>query len=121
MEKRAYVRLPLNIELEYRVQSEAAAPPPTAQGKNLSTGGICMVLDRRLAPGTLLRLSMHVPDSYATLVLAGRVTWVSEVSIGGEPTFETGVAFTEVPAAATLILDRFLTARISNGTAATED
>ena len=65
--------------------------------KNLSTRGICVVMDKRLSTGTQLMVDLKLPDREAPLTVHGDVIWSRPT--GGprksyeQPEMETGIRF----------------------------
>jgi Tfp pilus assembly protein PilZ len=100
--------LPLNIEMDYQVRGVGDTDLDTGHGKNLSAGGICVILGRRLQMGTQLALSLHLPNSYSPLHVSGRVVWSEECRVGQDRIFETGLSFKDLSEADQTELQRLL-------------
>lgn len=95
-DNRIFPRLPMSIEMEYRLPGAEDTGHRTGYSKNMSQGGLCMVLGRRLPPGSLVDLVLRLPDSYSAIRAVVRVVWAEEVTVGEDSSFDTGVAFAEV-------------------------
>jgi c-di-GMP-binding flagellar brake protein YcgR len=62
----------------------------TAQSKDISEGGMCLVADERMESGRMLDLRFYLPNSSNELHAFGKVQWCRSSAHGG---FEVGVSF----------------------------
>jgi len=72
-DRREFLRLPTKIDLEYLPEGSRWGNK-TTHTVDISVGGVCMVTGEDMPAGTLLTLTMHMPDD-TDLALAGRITW----------------------------------------------
>jgi c-di-GMP-binding flagellar brake protein YcgR len=99
-EKREYVRLDLNLRVDWKKIMEtsdiiAEFPDVTS---NISTGGLCLIMDDRIKIGDKLQVRIELP-SKKIINAQGRVTWISEYEITGRANkkmYYTGIEFTEI-------------------------
>jgi len=56
----------------------ASSEPISHQGqtRNISSGGMCLLLDRACTPSSILRCEVSLPESSATIPTLGRVQWI---------------------------------------------
>src|SRR4051794_35938344 len=81
-EQRAVARYPCQLLSSLRAL-EQAAPPWPAHSRDISTGGISLVVARRFEPGTMLILSFHDELATWTRSLLIQVVRVVERESGG--------------------------------------
>ncbi len=72
--------------------------PGRSVTKNISGGGICVFMDRRMAPTTRLRIQLDVPGRDAPCQFTGEVVWCEEYPkpVDGGPAVLVGVKFVEI-------------------------
>jgi len=85
--------LPVDIEVSYRVSNE---PAGTAQSRDLSAGGVCVVLLERYEPGTTVEIKLVMPDSNETVNATGRILRTEEYTIGDSKAYDTGIEFLDI-------------------------
>ena len=101
-ERRRFVRLPLNIEVDYLSESDAHMQPElyTTGSKNISAGGICLFVFEQLHKGELISLKLRLPLPDEHIIIAkGRVVWLNQLQSGtshAKPVFEAGVEFVDL-------------------------
>jgi len=99
-EKREYVRLDLNLRVDWKkmmVTSDVIVEFPDVTS-NISVGGLCLMLDDRIKIGDKLQVRIELP-SKKVINAQGRVTWISEYEItvrGNKRMYYTGIEFTEI-------------------------
>lgn len=102
-EQRKFSRRPLKRAA--RVITRNAAP---VEGTTIdvSAGGLCLLLDRQIAPGTPCAVSFDIPvNAFKQSVSAvARVAW----SICSTDGFKTGLQFTEIDPASATAIARFV-------------
>jgi len=96
-ERRKFVRLNVGCEVNYKVLNVEPPKFIKSKTKNISAGGICLIADEKLNPGTLLELNFHLPDKAITIRAKGRVAWVNPFKIANEKErFDCGIEFVEI-------------------------
>lgn len=95
-EKRRYPRLNINVNVEYSVleTSESVA----GNTKNISAGGICLIVYEDIKPGTILKLQIYLPDNHNPIQATGKVVWRSKVEVVADKRvrFDTGIEFLDI-------------------------
>ncbi len=91
-ERRAGVRLPLDLAVTCRLRGEAG-PPLQGRAGDMSRGGLLLRLSQALPPGTLLEVTLLPPSGRVTV--EGEVVWVDPAyrQTFGEP-IRHGLRFT---------------------------
>ena len=97
-ERRQFARLDTRIEVAYRALK--AAPSQRTVMKNVSAGGVCIFVEKELAPGTVLNISMTLPDRRAPLTFTGEIVWSEAYEIISKTqhkrSVEAGVRFVDI-------------------------
>ena len=102
-ERRRYVRIDLCTQIEYEILPMHS--PLKAESKNISAGGLCLLTDREIPPGTILRLKFYLPDREKTYVESlGRVVWQKKENEG----YLTGIEFKNINPQLELKLNMFV-------------
>lgn len=86
-ERRTYPRRTLAANVSYKVMLPSGDKGLT---QNISEGGICLMLNRALTPGTILELKFELPEKESKPVESlAKVVWQKRTDKG----FLTGVKF----------------------------
>jgi hypothetical protein len=99
-----------NVRLSAEIKADAHRV--TGMTRNLSTGGVCVEIDRPIAEGKLIRLTLFVvEDDVETegargLELTGTVQWMAE----GDRNYAVGIKFANLSASQTTALNNALKA-----------
>lgn len=96
-ERRKFVRLDLNtmVEWEKTGRDESAGESKT---KNISGGGICLIMDGVINVGDTLNLKINLP-TLKTIQAKGKIVWVDDFEIIGdrkEKRYEAGIEFIDI-------------------------
>ncbi|MFA5271561.1 MAG: PilZ domain-containing protein [Candidatus Omnitrophota bacterium] len=96
-ERRKFPRLSISTNVKYSVVKINSLSDDIPM-KNISAAGICIVADEDLQLGTVLSLSVYLPDNDAPIYTKGRVVWKSEFKIGygSKSSYDIGVEFLEI-------------------------
>jgi uncharacterized protein (TIGR02266 family) len=92
-ERRHFHRIPHAFEVQYRRQGELGESWRAVNTVNLSAGGIRIRCEDLFEGGTLLELSIQLPNAREPLVLQGCVIWSRTQASG---VTEYGVEFLDV-------------------------
>lgn len=91
-ERRKYVRIDLCTQVEYEILPMQISHP-RGETRNISAGGLCLLVDKKMSPDTILHLKFHLPDKDKTYVESlGRVVWQKKVDEG----YLTGIEFKNI-------------------------
>ena len=96
-ERRRFIRLEASVKVKYTVIGKPGTIK--AFSKNISAGGLCLLLDVQLAVDTPLQLEIKIPDLKNPIHAIARVVWQKGFeSAGAEPKvhFTTGIEFTGI-------------------------
>ncbi len=96
-ERRRFARLNVNVNVDYEVLPRHKQQKHVSS-KNISTGGICVILKEPLEPETIIGLDIGLPEEAGKVTATGRIVWIQEFSIGEEAhkRYEAGVEFTDI-------------------------
>jgi Tfp pilus assembly protein PilZ len=99
-EMRKFFRLDINVNVQWSKVEEKADQKNGDQGvvKNISEGGICLIVDKKIKIGDIVILDIELLAS-KTIHARGRVAWIKPLSLIGvesKDRFDAGVEFTEI-------------------------
>lgn len=98
-ERRRFLRVNTGMPVKYTIPAGSKNHNPT-KSKNISAGGICITINEKLPPKSLLDLEIDLPDSAKPLVVRGEVMWTKEetgdANAQGIRRFSVGVEFKEI-------------------------
>jgi c-di-GMP-binding flagellar brake protein YcgR len=102
-EQRKFPRRPLKRAARVITRD---APPTEGVTIDVSSGGMCVMLPRQLAPGTACAVSFDIPvNAFKQSVSAvAKVAW----SICSSEGFKTGLQFSEIDPASATAIARFV-------------
>ena len=100
VERRAYQRLLFSVEIDYQVlpQSPDQGISKT-NSKDISAGGIRLVILEKIKPGRLLDLKFLLPGSALPICATGKVAWIEAFSIGSidsSDAYDAGIEFIDI-------------------------
>ena len=112
-ERRKYMRLEASVKVKYTIIGK----PGTIKvfSKDISAGGLCLLLDEQLAVDTPLQLEIRIPDLKEPFHTIARVVWQKGFeSVGAEPKahFTTGIEFTGISDFDRFNINRYVMDRI---------
>lgn len=94
-ERRRFVRLDASVEIFYSLEANQDAV--SCLSKNISAGGICLIVYEPLNAGDTLSLRIYLPDDKPFVVARGKVAWIKTFKIAGEKErYDAGLEFTEI-------------------------
>lgn len=105
-ERRKFVRFKQALEVSYLVKKKSSIK--NGKSVDLSEGGMKLLLDEKLAKGTIINLRIGIPETRQTAEAEGEVVWCEEAA-GNDPAgkrlFHSGIKFSilKEPHAKTLI------------------
>lgn len=99
-DKREFARLDLNVKVDWKKISETTEPKQefSDETKNISAGGLCLVVYEKLSIGEKVQIEMELP-SKEVIKAEGKVVWISEYEISGreeETIYDIGVEFVKI-------------------------
>lgn len=99
-EKREHARLNMNLRVDWKKpieKSKIEVKHPEVT-KDISAGGLCMMMDDRIKIGDRVQIRMELP-SRKIINAKGKVSWISEYEINrmeDKKMYYTGIEFTEI-------------------------
>jgi c-di-GMP-binding flagellar brake protein YcgR len=96
--RRKYPRV--DVDIETTVAGSEESVTYSTQTRDVSAGGICITLGIFLEAPTAVSIVLELPDAKPPLETVGRVAWCvrERKIIGGKrnPTYDTGISFTDL-------------------------
>jgi c-di-GMP-binding flagellar brake protein YcgR len=99
MEKRKFPRLPLNVNVKCEVLNVSTLRAEEIRAKNISAGGICLVVPEKVNIDTLLKLKLSLSGEAMFIIVKGKVVWVEEFSVthtSDYKAYDCGIEFVDV-------------------------
>jgi len=78
-ERRGFPRINVSVTVDYSISGSQAIK--TVQTKNVSAGGICLIADEDIHPGTVLELKIYLPNQDSPVLAQGKIIWENEVTV----------------------------------------
>jgi c-di-GMP-binding flagellar brake protein YcgR len=97
-ERRRFVRLNVLADVAYMKRQPNIIEKFTL-AKNISAGGICLIVYEPLKQSGLLDLKIMLPGEKAVISAVGRVVWVREIPLNGASKmkrYDAGIEFMEI-------------------------
>ncbi|MCM8783790.1 MAG: PilZ domain-containing protein [Candidatus Omnitrophica bacterium] len=108
-ERRRFKRLPASLTIGYEISGK---PTPLKEicSRDISQGGIGLIIYEKLREGTLLRIWVDIPERKEKLFILGKIAWQKEVTQDSSPkrVFYAGVCFTTLDTPTQLHLLNFI-------------
>ncbi|MFH1768166.1 MAG: PilZ domain-containing protein [Candidatus Omnitrophota bacterium] len=97
IERRQYPRLTASVDIKYSVVP-ANSLNEIGCTKNISIGGICLIVYEKVEIGSVLFLEFILPDTNDSIKATGNVAWTEEFSISTDamPRYDVGIEFINI-------------------------
>ncbi len=98
-ERRASIRVPVDLRTRYYVDTRSSTYMENTRGKNISLGGILLELYEKIYPQTMLMLDIFLPEERIPIPARGEVVWIHELPAPdgtGRRSFNAGIKFTRM-------------------------
>jgi len=98
VERRQFPRLVASANVEYTLVKEKLLPENKSILKNISSGGICLIVYEKVAIGSHLSLKIYLSDINREITATGKVIWSSPFSISSDnrQRYDLGIEFVEI-------------------------
>jgi len=95
-ERRKFPRLNASVAVEYSIIEKYPLKETTVT-KNISSGGICLIVYEEIEVNTTLSLKINLADDNDFIETKGKVVWSSEFSLGPDKKqrWDIGIEFLE--------------------------
>jgi len=107
IERRHFVRVPVNLTAAYNVMEPKVLPPMPIKSADVSLGGIRLCQTKDLSPGKKVAIALNLPLE-GTVMLYGIVIWCRELVTGWRG-YYAGIQLTQIAPAAQARLNAFFT------------
>ena len=98
IERRKFPRLNTSADVEYIVLGKSSLGEKRTVTKNISAGGICLIVYEKVETGTVLDLRICLKDINTTIEARGRVEWSSYFTMDPDsrPRYDIGIVFIDI-------------------------
>ena len=96
VEKRKFPRLQLNVKVKYEVLKGSPLRAEENLSKNVSAGGIRLMVSEKIDIGALLRLKLSLHGEVNFIIVKGTVVWTEEFSVNEYKAYDCGIEFVDV-------------------------
>ena len=117
-ENRKFPRLSFDAELKYKVLNSPSPKTKKSRVKNISTGGLCIMILEKVKIGTPLKLEISLPNEDKPTVAKGKVVWVEKLTIISAESYvsyDCGVEVVDISPQNLESNNRHIIFRIKNG------
>ena len=96
-ERRRFPRLDASVAIEYSILGKAPLKE-TAFTKNISAGGICLIVYEKIEVNTILSLRINLGDNSDIIEIKGNVVWLSKFSMDPDKKerWDIGIEFIKI-------------------------
>jgi c-di-GMP-binding flagellar brake protein YcgR len=96
-ERRRFPRLNASVSVDYSIVEKGLLKGSTST-KNISAGGICLIVYEEIKPNSTLSLKINLPDDRGFIEVKGKVVWTSEFSLGPDQKkrWDIGIEFINI-------------------------
>ena len=98
-ERRKFPRLQISVDTEYTISLDnVSAQKQTIKTKNISIGGICIIVYEDVKTGSILDLKFKLSNNNSVIEAKGIVVWTNSFKISTEDktNYELGIEFTKI-------------------------
>ena len=113
-ERRKFIRLNSSFTVGYK-RLESQETEKQTFSRNISEGGICLVVDEELGVSELLDLNLYLPGKREVVSVTGRVVWIKEFPSEDEfakRTFRAGIEFLNIEKSVAKKIDEYVRAAL---------
>ena len=98
VERRRFPRLNVSVDIEYSILKKESLHGNESITKNISAGGICLIVYEDVKVGSLLDLKINISEINYSINVKGKVIWSSSFSIGSDQRdrYDLGIEFTDI-------------------------
>jgi c-di-GMP-binding flagellar brake protein YcgR len=109
-ERRKFPRLNMAVDIEYSFLQKDSSLMMEVQSKNISSGGICLIVYEEVKVGDSLDLVINLPEGELPIRVKGVVKWIGEfiLSAGNRNSWDVGVEFIGINEAEREKLSRYV-------------
>jgi len=94
-EKRRFIRFEIALKINYAIQTEPKIEK-TGKTKDVSSGGMQLLTEERLEPGSRLGLKVFIPEALNPAHLNGTVLWSKEIPSTKKASYSAGIEFGKI-------------------------
>ena len=106
-EKRTFLRVNVNFVVGYYVFPGQVEQRDASCTRNVSAGGVCFTTEAYFAKGTILHISLQLPQVTRLVEFLGEVSFVTQED-KGKQVYDTGVKFVKADEEDLKLLERLI-------------
>ena len=112
-EQRAFPR----IDVEVTPIELGTNEGPTFKGvaKNISAGGVCVIIDPSIAAGAHVNIGFDLPGQDSSVACSGEVVWCGDYLAASSQKHIIGIKFTDISENDCSRINRFVDSHVSSG------
>jgi c-di-GMP-binding flagellar brake protein YcgR len=109
-ERRVFPRLDASVDVEYNILEKEGKRKRRSVSKNISVGGICLIVYEKIDVGDILALKIHLTDVDYIIEVEGRVVWSSHFTMNSDrrDRYDLGIEFVKISDSAQKILSQYV-------------
>jgi len=110
IERRAHVRVATKVDIIYS-KSNSKEEEKSSYTKDISKGGMCLVLSEEVKESEMLDLKINLPTEEAPITVTGKVVWIHKFIFEEPPKergFFAGIQFVDIDDEAGKKIDGFI-------------
>ena len=92
-EQRKFIRLDSSISVRYHINKNQTKNPVTTVTKNISAGGLRIIVKERMPIGSSIDISLQMPNETHIIPIVGEVVWTIE---NKDRSFDVGIKYIDV-------------------------
>jgi len=98
VERRRFPRLDTSVDIEYGIFKKESLQEGKAVTKNISAGGICLIVYEKIEIGTILDIRSNLKDINYIIKARGKIVWSSNFTVmpGNIARYDLGIEFVEI-------------------------
>lgn len=107
-ERRKFVRFNSSVDIQFAVFDKDPNQAIQARSRNISSGGIGIITDKKLENNNVLVLSIYMPGEAMPIIAKSKIVWVRPLELAKAKRFDVGSEFIEIAPADRKKIDKYL-------------
>lgn len=107
-ERRKFVRFNSSVDVQYALLDKDPNLALQGKSRNISSGGIGLITDKKLQENDVLVVSIYMPQETLPIIAKSKVVWVRSLEMHKEKRFDVGSEFINIAPEDRKKIDRYL-------------
>ncbi|HOX54159.1 MAG: PilZ domain-containing protein [Candidatus Omnitrophica bacterium] len=107
-ERRKFVRFNSSVDVQYALLDKDPNLALQGKSRNISSGGIGLITDKKLQEDDVLVVSIYMPQETLPIIAKSKVVWVRPLEMHKEKRFDVGSEFINIAPEDRKKIDRYL-------------